>query len=232
MKKLVCLLLVALLTFALCSCGTEEGIRGTVTNNSSTDQSAQGTDSSADTTDTEAEFQIGSTAGNTYKNDFLGLTCTLPSEWVFATDEEIKEMNNLVGDYLDEDMAEMLEQANIVYDMSATYADIGGNININMEKVSALQIAQVNIKETMEAQFANVKSTFENMGYTNVSVSYKQVVVDGKTMDGMVTTAEIQGTPYYATSFMFKKGTYLVNVSTGSLFNDNTETYLGYFKFI
>ena len=52
--------------------------------------------------------------------------------------------------------------------MMATNLAEGGSISINMEKLSALQILSLDIKKTLEAQIPTIKSTYENIGYTDV----------------------------------------------------------------
>ncbi len=100
---------------------------------------------------------MGDAVSNTYKNDFLGISCTLPSEWVFYTDKQILQLNNIVGDVIDDKVAEQLKNANIIYDMYATVPAAGNSININMEKLSALQVLNLNIKNTLEAQIDTIK---------------------------------------------------------------------------
>lgn len=202
MKKIFCLLLVAVMLFSLCGCfGNEKG----------------------------PEFSLGKTENSTYKNDFLGISCTLPADWVFYTDEQILALNNMVGEVLDEEAAARLEQANIVYDMYAATRDAAKNININMEKLNALQLVSLNIKQTLEAQIGSIKSAYQNMGYTDIHVEYQKVTVDGKEFDGLVLTAKIQGFDFYATIFTFKKSNYLANVTVCSLQTDATKAILGYF---
>ena len=99
-----------------------------------------------------------------------------------------------------------------------------------MEKLNILQAATVNVKATLEAQIGTLKSTYENMGYTDVKISYQKIKVDGKDFDALKVSANIQGISFYATMFAFKKSNYMANVSIGSLQTDKTETILNYFK--
>lgn len=179
--------------------------------------------------ESEPEFSLGKTANNTYNNKFLGLSCTLPAEWVFFTDEQILELNNIVGDILDEEVAERLKNATIIYDMYAAYQTEGSNMNINLEKLSALQLISLDIKQILEASISSIKSTYQNMGYTDTDVAYQKIKVDGKEFDGLKLTAKIQGINFYATIFTFRKGNYLANVTVCSLQTDKCDTILSYF---
>ena len=211
MKKFLSLLLVGLMLLSLCGCFGDQDVRGEVEGGN------------------DPEFSLGTAKSGTYKNDFLGISCTLPSGWTFYSDKEIRELNNLTMDMLDEDIAERLEKANIIYDMFATCQTTGSNMNVVLEKLSTAQTIKLDIKATLEAQFDTLKSSYESMGYTNISVKYQKVKVDGKEFDGLRLTAKIQGIDFYTTMFAFKKSNYLANVTICSLQTDQTGTVLGYF---
>ncbi|MBQ7107039.1 MAG: hypothetical protein IJN93_05950 [Clostridia bacterium] len=222
MKKFLCLFLAVVLLASLCGCfggnGTDD-VRGDIASGSP----------SQNENENEPEFSLGKATNNTYNNDFLGISCTLPAEWVFYTDEQILELNNIVGTIVDEDIAERLKNANIIYDMCATYQTEGSNININLEKLSAVQMINLDIKQTLEAQIDTIKQTYENMGYTDTNVEYQKIKVDGKEFDGLKLTAKIQGIDFYADTFTFRKSNYLATVTICSLQTDKTDTILSYF---
>ena len=220
MKKILCLFLAITILVGLCGCFGNNDI-----------DDVRGDINSANQSQNESEpgFSIGKATNNTYKNDFLGISCTLPAEWVFYTDKQILELNNLVGDVVDENTAELLENANIVYDMFASYEAEGSNININLEKLTALQLANLDIKQTLEAQIDSIKTSYTSMGYTDIKVDYQKVKVDSKEYDGLKLTAKIQGIDFYATVFTVRKSNYLANATICSLQTDKSDTILGYF---
>ncbi|MBR4949210.1 MAG: hypothetical protein IKZ25_00380 [Clostridia bacterium] len=220
MKKFLCLFLAVVLLASLCGCfggnGTDD-VRGDISSESSIQN------------ENEPEFSLGKTTSNTYNNDFLGISCTLPTDWVFYTDEQILELNNIVGTIVDEDIVERLKNANIIYDMSAANQTDGSNMNINLEKLSAVQMISLDIKQTLEAQIDTIKQAYENMGYTDTNVEYQKIKVDGKEFDGLKLTAKFQGIDFYTNIFTFRKSNYLANVSICSLETDKTDTILSYF---
>lgn len=222
MKKLLAVLLTLVLVFSLCGClgGNNDDVRGDITSGNQSETEKE--------TEKEPEFSLGKATNNTYKNDFLGITCTLPSEWVFYNDEQILQLNNIVGDVVDKDVAEQLKNANIIYDMYATYQN-ESSININLEKLNAAQIITLDIKKTLEAQIDGIKSTYQNMGYTDINAAYQKITISGKEFDSLKISAKIQGINFYATVFTFRKGSYLANVSLSSLQTDKTNTFAGYF---
>ena len=102
MKKVFCIILSMLMLLSLFGCtgNTDpEDIRGEVSGTTEGNQ------------EEKPEFSLGDTTGSTYTNDFLGISCTLPEGWVFYTDEQIKEQNNITENYLDEEVIEQLKKA-------------------------------------------------------------------------------------------------------------------------
>lgn len=212
MKKLLCLILVMILVAtAFSGCKATE-VRGEISSGE------------------ETEFGIGKAEGNTYKNDFLGLSCTLPEEWSFYSDAQIAELNGVAQEYVDKDVAEALKNAQIIYDMYASNSIDFSSVNINLEKLSGAQTVAMSVKEALEGQLLAIKASFGNMGYENVSVEYATVTVDGKTFDGIELSAEIDGTDFYEKIFSFKKGGYMANVTIAVLGEDKTEEILKYFS--
>lgn len=223
MKKLLCGFLVCIMLIGMVGCAAEPNVRGDITPAPSGNTSTPSTE--------EKEFSLGSTKENHYNNDFLGLSCTLPTDWLFYTDEEILALNNIVSDVVDEDTAKLLENADVIYDMYATNTQTSASININLQKFTALQISALNMKTAMEEQFDVIKDSFEKMGYTNFEIHYAKITVDGKEYDGAELSAEIMGMSYHSTMFCFKRGRYLANVTVGAFSESEITTTLGYLKF-
>lgn len=229
MKKFICSLLAILMLLSLCACGSVDDssdIRGEIIDGNIVPETTDPVET--DPPETEASFSFGKATGNTYQNDFLGLSCTLPEDWAFYSEQQILEMNNLAGEYLDEDAAKLLENANIIYDMMALKQEDGSNISVNLEKLTALQLLSLDIKALLEAQIDLIVSTYENMGYTDVQVVSEKVTVDGEEYDSLRISAKIQGVDFYSTAFAFLKGNYLANITVSSLVEDNTAAYLSY----
>ena len=217
MKKVFCIILSMLMLLSLFGCtgNTDpEDIRGEV---SGTTEGKQ---------EEKPEFSLGDTTGSTYTNDFLGISCTLPEGWVFYTDEQMKELNNLVGDYMDEEVAEQLKNATIIYDIIAQNTTDGSSINVAMEKLNVIQIVSLDVKKALEAQIDGIKSTYANIGYTDVQVEYQKLTVDGKEFDSLKIQAKLQGLDFTGVLFAFPKGDYLANVTVCSLSADTVNSIL------
>lgn len=210
MKKALCILLIFTMLFGVVGCTNL-------------------TDLMEDATQDAMPFSFGTTENNTYRSTFTGITCTLPSAWNFYSEEEILEMNNMTLDMVGEEAAELIANADIIYDMCAANEETYSNININLEKISSSQMKNLNLKEVLEAQFATIKDGYSNMGYTNVQIAYAKATVDGKEYDGIELTATIGDMPYYCTIFCFTKGNYIVNVTVCAFDTEELQTILGCF---
>lgn len=213
MKRLLSVLLVCAMLLCLCGCGDTDGKRDRI-------------EKELDEDIESGKVSLGVTEGNTYTNAFLGLSCTLPDEWEFYSREQILETNNLVGDMAGEELAEMLENAAIIYDMYASHPTTYSSININLEKITAAQAANLDLKKTLESQFNTIETSFANMGYTNIRLNYTKVSVDGHSFDGVKLQATIQGVEFYEIVFSFQKGNYIANVTVGTLKTDTTADLL------
>lgn len=55
-----------------------------------------------------------------------------------------------------------------VYDMFASLSN-GSSININLEKLSAIQQVSLNMKGALESQISAIVSTYQNMGFTDIN---------------------------------------------------------------
>ena len=239
MKKILCVFLSVVMILGMClalvGCGPEdirgdittkptENIRGEVSgDNNKPDETTAPTQPK----ETEPDFSMGKSTGNTYKNDFLGISCTLPADWVFYTDEQIMQLINVVGDYMDESVKDQLKNATIIYDMQA--AAQGSSVGVNMEKLNALQIAGLNIKQVLESQIPTIKDMYSQMGYTVTKAECDKVTVDGKEFDCLKLTAKIQDMDFVLVAFSFRKNNYLATVTVGTFGASQLDTILGYF---
>ena len=241
MKKLFCLLLATILVMGLCGCvPNPENLRGEIETPSSSGDlrgeietpssstSIQDEDETPPTT-SEPVFYLGTIENNHYYNILFGVSCTLPSDWAFYTDEEMKELNNLTMDMFDGDIAEALKNATIIYDMFAQDSYGFSSTNVNMEKLAPMQFVMLNLKENIESMLPALEQSYANMGYTNIQSAYTKVTVDGKEYDGMKVSAQIQDINIYSISFCYKRAYYLVNVNVTSFITDETDTLLSYY---
>lgn len=232
MKKLIITLLSLALIFAFCACGNDDAdIRGTIIGNDTDNVADTTNNETADTTadatvDTQPEeegedLSLGVNDGAVYESKFIGLGYALDEGWIFYNDDQIKELNNITSSLAGEEYEEIIKNATLIYDMYATDAEMLNNININLEKVDHIQLIALDIAANFELIAPTIKTSFENMGYTNFSYEIAKVTVDGVEMDAMKTTAEIQGIKMFQTMFQKKCNGYLANIAVTSFVTDS-----------
>ena len=220
MNRIVALLLCLMLVFSLSACMGEDALRGTIgTENSETETSET----------EEIDLSFGAVEGNVYENDFIGIGCKLDDGWSFYSDEQIKELNNITADIAGEEYMDLMEDANIIYDMYAIDSTQLNNITINLEKVNPVQLLALDIAKNFELTVGTMKSTYENMGYTNFNYEITEVTVDGKKMDAMNITAEANGYTIYQCLTAKKCNGYLANIVVSTYINNTTADLLDNF---
>lgn len=207
MKRLISILLVCTMFFSLAGCFGEEDIRGDITNNSETN-------STVDEEKTEEkEFSLGKTSGSNYENTFLGIGCNLDANWSFYSDTQIKELNNIVGDAVGDDIAEQIQDAEIIYDMYAIHSNGTDNININLENVGLIESAAINLETRLKNTIPMLEEGLTNIGCTNIVTESTTIEIDGEKFAGLDVTAEISGLKLNETIFCIKSGKYIASVT-------------------
>lgn len=260
MKKLTAIILALAMLFAFAACGStpdEDEVRGeqVVNTTEAPSPSEDVTDASdtnvtaapnTDVTDapeidvtdapetdvTEPEFSLGAVEGINYENKFIGIGCNLPSDWAFYTDEQIRELNNVVTDMAGEEYKDLMESATIVYDMFATSSDQVSNINVNLEKADPLTLAVTDLADSLEQSIPMVKQGLENMGATVTEAEVGTVMIDGEEFDCLRVTAEIYGLSMNVLTFGKKCNGYMAAVSITATSEDALQEILDCFYVI
>ena len=220
MRKLTVLLIIAaiVLSFAACTSKSNTDIRGEQIGGAISETDTSSTESEESS---EQEFSLGSNDGAKYESKFLGLGCTLPEGWTFYDDAKIRELNKSTMDLAGDEYAELMKDAQVVYDMFASDAQGVNNVNVALEKVDRLQLAALDIKKNYDNLVPTLKQSFENMGYTDIQYEIAEVTVDGKKYPALNFTAKIGDAVMYQTSISKKCNGYLASIAI-TTYNENT----------
>jgi hypothetical protein len=98
----------------------------------------------------EPEFTLGTVEGNVYENTFIGIGCTLGSDWTYYSDEKIREINNAAASLAGEEFRQMMANATVVYDMYAAHSNQINTVVVNLEKVDKVQLAVLDLEENLK----------------------------------------------------------------------------------
>ena len=247
--KLIAVVLSALLALSLCACEpASEPVDPDITDkNEDTSDPADAYTTEEETEpetdpavtepeETAAESSIddgndvlGTTEGSRYENARIGLGCILPEGWNYSSEEDIRLMNNATAELAGDTYLELIENATVFYDMLAMDADELNNINVNLEKLNALQLTLLDVAENYKAAVPYMREMFENMGYTDFSSEIVDVILDGETVPAMRTTAQISGIRVYQLMLSVKCDGYLANIAVTTYIEDTTADILSNF---
>ena len=180
----------------------------------------------------EKEFSMGEIDGLVYENEFIGIGCELEDEWSFMSDEEIKELNNITGDVAGEEYEELLEDAELIYDMYA----IGGNqldsINVNLEKYDKVTLDSLVVEDALENTIPILEKSFGNMGYTDIETYLDKINIEEEEFTCLYLTGEIEGVRIYQKVFPIKCNGYLANVTITTYEEDRVDSLAERFYFV
>lgn len=223
--KILSAILAVLMLASLASC-SKEPERGSITNE---DTSGSSDTSSSSNDTTVPEYSVPVHEGNTYSSSTLGAKITLDEGWVFSTDEEIAELNNVVLDIAGEDYADQLKDANMIYDMMAANETTGDNISINLQNMG-LMFGKVITPETyINLSISSVEDMLSQMGAENIQSSVEKVEFAGKEETALLVKSEINGVPMYQMCVAKTCGNYMANVTITAILEDNTADILAKF---
>ncbi len=214
MKKLLALTMALLMVLSLVACGGSKEDKKTDTSK-----------------DDELSFEFGEVSGTTYENEFIGIGCALPSDWLFYSEDDIIEINNLAIDSLQGDIRDIVEKATVLYDMFAQAPNGQNNVNVVVEKVPQIKLDTLNIKQNFEALLPTFKTTYEQMGCTNVAVSVVNKTVGGKELPVAVLTANAAGQTVKMYQFAVKCKGFLASI-TITAFSGDADALLNTFYFL
>ena len=165
LKKLLILFMMLSMVVCAIACGNSEDddIRGQINGDS---QSSESSDTSGNEDPT---FSLNNVKGSTYESTFLGIGWSLPGNWFFFDEAQLKQVNNITVDMMDDEkLQEALQNATIVCDMYAMNSATGDTLNIQLEKLTGL--ATLYDAETyVDVSISSLPTTMQSAGYTDVT---------------------------------------------------------------
>lgn len=220
MKKITALLLALVLLVSLVSCGkiaeAAEKIGEEIKESSE--------DGSKNETATK-KFSQGTVDGNTYKSEYLGIGVTLDENWVFATEDEIRQLNEQVisalGNIFGDDYEAALEQAPYETEMYAMNNTDIGVIEINIEN-DGLQGLTMSVEEYMDIADEQLRSLYDGLGVENLVIVRESFEFAGKTQMAFHMNGDYMGLSLESISVVIKNGARFATVAITS-YTDSAE---------
>jgi len=240
MKKILALLLaLTMVCGMLAACGDTQPQGGNITPLPSESEPAP-TETDPVPTETEStptesgekEVSLGAMNGGVYTNTYVGFTCTLDENWAFATAEELQELPGNVSElFSDSEFADQL--GGQIFDMKAENVNELTTMNVLYQKLdmtTRLAYATMTEEQVIDATLAQkdtLIATFQSAGMEVTSIEKVTVTFCGKTRTAMLTSATMEGVPYYTLQiFSHDLGAYSVTTTFASYVENKTEDML------
>ena len=203
MKKILCVLLAAVMMLSFTGCSSIASLISSVLENSAASEEKE---------EPAAELDVGSVNGNVYTNDSLGLTFTAPEGWIYASDEEIAE---LMGESLDivtdDETAQEIAAQATVYGMMAQSADELNNVQVVFENM-ALTGGKMTSAGYIKILSAQIESLYGNMGGTCTVGDAKTMKIGDKEYDCVDILVDIGGVVLEQSYACHRDGDYMVSI--------------------
>lgn len=159
---------------------------------------------------------LGETEGDTYTNEFLGFRCVMEG-FTFMTEAELYEYNGLAAGATVADLEVKAKGESGACIFYAATADSRNSANIMVNIGNPSDIKSLNLKEALGSVIDTLVTTYEAMGFGNVSCEYSELEIDGKTFDGLLLNAEIAGQSFSLVMFMYTGENFVATVTMGGL---------------
>jgi len=223
-KRIIAILLLAVLLFALSACsGSSVSILG------------------VSTPTTPLAVSDGSTVSDSetpvaYRNDYFKYSCVLPNDWYVLNEDELSQVLGRTSDALGENetgdvIQQALESGESLMDFYSFSGDSTRTINIVLGKVRLLDMLLPE-QTLIDASVPLLTSGLADMGATNITHSTERVEFLGKERVALNVQGDFQGVAIYETIFIMRKGLYVSSFTVSSLEQDTAQDSLAYFQII
>lgn len=251
MKKIIALTLAVMMVFSMlagCS-GKEDDISGQITpapqeqettsqiTPVETDPPQEVTEEATDAPEEENAGSLGRIEGGVYTNTYAGFSCTLDSNWVYYSAEELQQLPADTQElFAETELGELASGYTQIYDMMAENVTDLTTINVLYtqigisERLVYMTMTEEEIIDQTLSQKDMVIATYEQSGMENVSVEKVKVSFLGEEHTALKTSATVQGVNYYILQvFNYHLGSYGVTLTASSYVEDNTQVLLDMF---
>lgn len=229
MKKLLSLLCILSLLFTLYACSLNVNIKDYKTGDyvsSNTDNNLSKNEDLSEN-DTNSEFVRGVINELNYESKFIGLGCTLGSDWNFYTEEQLKELDETTNNTYNTEI-----NNKILYDMLAVDDSYSSMISIHMYKTSNAALQYINMEKYLKSSCFISKQQLNDQGITDISYVSEKILIDEKEFDCVHMDYKLQGIDAYEKIIGIKCDGYIACISVFSYDKNEIENILDYFYII
>lgn len=159
----------------------------------------------------EKEEIFGTVVGKRYVNTFVDIGFSLEDGWHFATLDQLKELNKITSDMLEDKYKEQLLKTKVFFEMYAA-DNRGSYVTVVFEKMDEQQKEYFTdtSKFYNPANLANYEKSMEEAGAVNFEYEVTTLKVDNRVFDGIYMNYIQNGIRMDSYEFVIIKGEYIV----------------------
>ena len=140
--------------------------------------------------------------------------CTLDETWTFYTEAQIAEINGFLTEGTsDEDMRQLMEENQSVYDMYASSTDGLMTMNVVFQNMGLLFGTTMSAQDYVELSAEQLPDAMGTYGFEDVTASVTTAEFAGAECPAIAITATVQDTPMYELLVCMKEGNYIYCVT-------------------
>ena len=167
------------------------------------------------------DFTVGTVDGTVYTNEAMKFRMELPEGWVYATREELAELNQMVIDsFTDESLKASIENGGAVMGVFATAPDGRNQVNIMFQK---LPLSGYKPETIIDQSIPAVQKELEGQGFADPVISREPISFLGEDTYCMKVKGSLNGITLYETQVYIQEGRYLAALTFVSVGEDHTE---------
>ena len=160
----------------------------------------------------------GTVENGIYRNDVFGVSFSVnEDEWYFYSDAEISEAMGLAAEELTEEGKQIIEEADIIYDMYCASLLTGGSVNINYENLGIIYSEAINAEEYLELAISQFEYQLSGVNISLDKCETGVATVDGNLRPCLNIVANFGGTIIYECIVPKKVGDWMAVVTIASL---------------
>ena len=130
---------------------------------------------------------------------------------------------------LDEEYAELIANAAVIYDMMAQDAATGSSVIVNLEKANALALAVLDLEDYLNNNTAMLVDALASMGCTVTETKIQDVAFAGTATKGLWIKSSYMGIDMYQLVVPVKCAGYIACVNATTIASDITAELMASF---
>ncbi len=176
-------------------------------------------------------LSMGTVEGKTYRNEALGVGCTLGEDWEFADEDYIRELNQWGQDNLSEDVQDLIRKTERITDMLAMSGTGTENVNVQIQNMHRLYGRLLSEKAIVDSTIEAMQSSdmLQGAGYEEAEITGITLTFLGEEHSGIYITGTAYGQPIFQKEVLLRHGGYMAVITATSFLEDNTDEILSRF---